>query len=218
MLLIDLTHTSHTAANTGIQRQARGVYRALAQLTATTPVCLDPYAAAWRPLDELEQQNARGELPVGSGRGMQWTLAQKLRGWRGRFTRRTPRTPAGVGLVCPEIFSPAVAARQPELFARCEGPRIAVFFDAIPLTHPELTPPKTVARFPSYLQELLRFDGVAAISHTTADSLTGYWRWLGLRDCPPVTVVPLGVDLMDSPPPPPRAPGLPQILCVSSVE
>ena len=218
MLLIDLTHTSHTAANTGIQRQARGVFNALAQLTATAPVCLDPFAAAWRPLDALELQNARGKCPVGHSRGAQWTLGQKLRGWSGRLGRNTPVLPAGTGLVCPEIFSPAVAARQPELFARCSGPRIAVFFDAIPLTHPELTPPKTVARFPSYLQELLRFDGVAAISQTSADYLTGYWRWLGVGHAPPVTVVPLGVDLSGIAPAPTQPTVLPQVLCVSSVE
>ena len=219
MLLIDLTHTSHTAANTGIQRQARGVYGALAELTATAPICFDPFAQDWRPLDALELQNARGELPVGRSRGAQWTLTQKFRGWRDRLTRRPSALPPGSGLICPEIFSPAVAARQPELFAHCDGPRIAVFFDAIPLTHPELTPPKTVARFPTYLQELLRFDGIAAISQTSADYLTGYWRWLGVRDCPPVTAVSLGVDLpAATPPSPPPATTVPQVLCVSSVE
>ena len=218
MLLIDLTHTSHTAANTGIQRQARGVFNALAQLTATTPVCFDPFADTWRPLDAVELPNARGECPIGHSRGTQWTLAQKLRGWRGRLTGKTPPLPSATGLVCPEIFSPAVAARQPELFAHCAGPRVAVFFDAIPLTHPELTPPKTVARFPAYLQELLRFDGVAAISQTTADYLVGYWRWLGVRHVPPVMVVPLGVDLSSTTVEPEPASPLPQVLCVSSVE
>lgn len=218
MLLLDLTHTSHTPANTGIQRQARGIFGALSQLAATTPVCLDPFASAWRPLDALELQNARGELPAGLSRGAQWTLPQKLRGWSGRLTGRTPALPAASALVCPEIFSPAVAARQPELFAHCAGPRVAVFFDAIPLTHPELTPPKTVARFPSYLQELLRFDGVAAISQTTADLLLGYWGWLGVHNSPPVTVIPLGVDRPPTAPPAPPPSALPQILCVSSIE
>ena len=142
MMLIDLTHTSHTAANTGIQRQARGVYRALEQLTPVAPICLDPFAKAWRPLGAAELQNARGQLPVGSSRGAQWTLAQKLCGWSGRLTGRTPPLPPATGLICPEIFSPKVAARLPELLSRCAGPRIAFYFDSIPLTHPEFTPPQ----------------------------------------------------------------------------
>ncbi len=219
MILLDLTHTSHTPANTGIQRLARGLFAALDRHAAVAPVCLDPFAAAWRPLDERELLLARGAMPVGTHRGSRWTLAQKCRGWSARLLHRTPALPPARGLVCPELFSPAVATRLPELFAGVSGPRIAFFFDAIPLTHPELTPPKTVARFPGFMQELLRFDGVAAISQASADYLTGYWRWLGAHRAPAVTVAPLGVDL---PPAPERAGGsataLPQLLCVSSIE
>lgn len=218
-MLLDLTHTSHTPANTGIQRLARCLFAALARRTAVTPVCLDPFADAWRPLDDCELLLAQGVQPVGTHRGSRWTLTQKLRGWSGRLLRRTPPLPAAHDFVCPELFSPAVAARLPEVFARVTGPRVGFFFDAIPLTHPELTPAKTVARFPGFMQELLQFDGVAAISQTSADYLTGYWRWLGVRKTPAVTVAPLGVDL-----PPPvdgrgeLVPSIPQILCVSSIE
>ncbi len=217
MLLLDLTHTSHTPANTGIQRLARSVFAALAKQTAVTPVCLDPYARAWRPLDDLEHLTAGGTRPVGSHRGSRWTTTQKLRGWSGRLLGRTPPLPPASAFVCPELFSPAVARSLPTLFRRIDGPRVAFFFDAIPLTHPEFTPPKTVARFPGFMQELLQFDGVAAISQTTADALTGYWRWLGVRRPPPVTVAPLGADIVPESMPPPAA-GLPQVLCVSSIE
>ncbi|MBK8475694.1 MAG: glycosyltransferase [Opitutaceae bacterium] len=218
MLLLDLTHTSHTPANTGIQRQARGVFHALSRLTTTAPICLDPFANAWRPLDAVELRYALGNGTVGRSRGAQWTLSQKLRGWGGRLTGRTPALPAASALVCPEIFSPTVARNLVPLFNHCTGPRVAFYFDSIPLTHPEFTPAKTVARFPFYLQELLQFDGIAANSQTTAEILLGYWGWLGVRDCPPVTVVPLGVDVPGAPPPPAPASALPQILCVSSIE
>ncbi len=219
MLLLDLTHTSHTPANTGIQRLARSLFAALERRTAVAPVCLDPFANAWRPLDELELALARGAMPVGGHRGSRWTLGQKLRGWSGRLRRRTPQPPPATGFVCPELFSPAVAARLPEIFARVDGPRVAFFFDAIPLTHPEHTPAKTVARFPGFMQELLQFDGIAAISQTTADYLTGYWRWLGVNRTPAVTVAPLGVDLPAASSSMMTAPAsLPQVLCVSSIE
>jgi glycosyltransferase involved in cell wall biosynthesis len=74
------------------------------------------------------------------------------------------------------------------------GPRVALFLDAIPLRFPELTPPGTVARFPGYLRELLMFDGIAAISEESRDSLMGYWQWLGVTKTPPVVALPLGVD------------------------
>jgi glycosyltransferase involved in cell wall biosynthesis len=217
MLLLDLTHTSHTPANTGIQRLARSLFAALERRTDVAPVCLDPFADAWRPLDETELRLARGAEPVGGHRGSRWTLGQKLRGWSQRMIRREPELPAANGLICPELFSPAVAARLRELAATVDGPRVGFFFDAIPLTHPELTPSKTVARFPGFMQELLWFDGIAAISQTSADYLTGYWRWLGATNTPAVTVVPLGVDL----PPIATAPtsaNPPQLLCVSSIE
>ena len=219
MLLLDLTHTSHTPANTGIQRLARSLFAALARRTAVTPVCLDPFAKAWRPLDALELRLARGAEPVGRHRGSRWTFTQKARGWSLRLRRRKPSLPAAKGLICPELFSPAVADHLDALTTAVHGPRVAFFFDAIPLTHPEHTPAKTVARFPGFMQELLRFDGIAAISQTSADYLTGYWDWLGAVRQPPVTVVPLGVDPPPAPPPP-RTPanGTPQVLCVSSIE
>ena len=118
------------------------------------------------------------------------------------------------------MFSPEVAAALPALLASVPGPRAALFHDAIALKFPELTPAKTVARFPAYLQELLQFDGIAAISEDSRQSLLDYWRWLEAPHPPPVTVIPLGIE-----PPPPssarHAPSplqLPVILSVGSLE
>jgi len=196
------------------------VFCSLERQTETAAVCFDPFAADWRPLDERERLLARGTIPPASGtrRGTLWPLGRKLRSWCGRLTGTTAALPPATGLVCPEIFSPQVAARLPELFARISGPRVAFFFDTIPLTHPEFTPPKTVARFPAYLQELLRFDGIAANSRTTADSLLGYWRWLGVANPPPVTALPLGVALPAAAASAIVATSLPQILCVGTIE
>lgn len=97
----------------------------------------------------------------------------------------------------PEVFSPAVGAALPALFAATTGPRAAIFHDAIALKFPELTPQKTVARFPVYLRELLAFDGIAAISDDSRTSLLDYWQWLGVPPSaqPIVTTIPLGIDL-----------------------
>jgi glycosyltransferase involved in cell wall biosynthesis len=42
------------------------------------------------------------------------------------------------------------------------------------------------------------FDGIAAISEESRDSLLGYWRWLGVTRHPPVVALPLGVDPMST--------------------
>jgi glycosyltransferase involved in cell wall biosynthesis len=98
------------------------------------------------------------------------------------------------GLLVPEIFSPAAAAALPALFAAASGPRAALFYDAVALKFPEMTPPKIVARYPAYLRELLAFDGIAAISADARDTLLDYWRWLGVKDHPEVVAITLGVD------------------------
>ncbi len=122
------------------------------------------------------------------------------------------------GVLVPEVFSPAVADALPALFAATGGPRVALFHDAIALQYPEFTPRSNVARFPSYLRELLQFDGVAAVSGASRDCLLDYWRWLGASKLPDVVAIPLGID-----PPPPEAgsapPGkVPTVLCVGSIE
>lgn len=219
MLLIDLTHTSHTPARTGIQRVVRALTRELG--ARAQGVTRDPFLGAWRPVETWEQ----AQLADSQGRekgGPQWPGWVK---WRGRLRRILGRTAhhalAGEfeGLIEPELFGPPVARDFDRLFAHVRGPRVALFLDAIALRHPELSPTGTVARFPAYLQELLRFDGIAAISADSRDSLLGYWRWLGVDHPPPVIALPLGVDPPRlAAPPAPRNSGRLVILCVGTLE
>lgn len=220
MLLLDLTHTSHTRARTGIQRVARSLYTALHASEDTCGVCFDPYQKAWRALEPWEESNLTAEAAATS-RGARWPWSARLRGiLLRRFAGTAPRLPDSAGLIMPEIFSPGTAAGLPPLFRQVRGPRLAVFHDAIALKLPELTPAKTVARFPAYLRELLAFDGIAAISEDSRQSLLDYWHWLGVRDAPPVQAIPLGLDL--APPsdfqPPTSSPQSPVILYVGSIE
>lgn len=191
-LLLDLSHTSHTRARTGVQRVARSLFSALG--ASALPITHDPYRCTWRPLEAWEHANLAATAPAAK-RGAQWPLSARLRGLIFKsqisdlkFTLETR------GLLVPEIFSPAVAAALPSLFTAVRGPRIAIFHDAIALKFPELTPTRTVARFPAYLAELLAFDGIAAVSEDSRDSLVEYWRWLGAKNPPPVRAIPLGID------------------------
>ena len=221
LLLFDATHTSHTAAQTGIQRVCRALFAELQPGHGVAPVCFDPHLNGWRPLapGELAGLHDRSGQ-AGNSRGARWTLSQKISGTARRWVGAGPVLPPATGLICPEIFSARAGSRLAELLAVVAGPRVAIFYDAIPLKFPELTPLTTVARFPVYLRELLLFDGIAAISEDSAASLRDYWRWLGVDRAPPVHAIPLGIDRPLAPAAGERAPvpTPPRLLCVGTIE
>ena len=219
MLLYDATHTSHTRAQTGIQRVVRALFAELVKTQSVTGICHDPYLRGWRPLAAGELTRLRPGQPATGSRGAKWPLHRKLTGHARRLFGTKPALPAADGLICPELFSARAAAQMPELLDAVRGPRIAIFHDAIGLKVPELTPPGTVARLPGYLRELLAFDGVAAVSEDSAASLRDYWAWLGVAGAPPVLAIPNGIDAM------PAAAtsaetlsSVPRVLCVATIE
>lgn len=96
----------------------------------------------------------------------------------------------------------------------------AVFHDAIPLKHPHITWPQSVARHPGYMKLLSRFDRVWAVSEASRRELLEFWRWQGVERVPPVDVLPLGADFdaaARAQKPGPRA-HPPLLLCVGIVE
>jgi glycosyltransferase involved in cell wall biosynthesis len=218
-LLLDLSHTSHTRARTGIQRVTRSLQTALGPRACA--ITHDPHFAGWRELESWERANLEATAAAAS-RGAQWPLRARIRGRVRRLLGRTaPALPDNSGVIVPEVFSPGVARALPALFAAARGPRVALFHDAIALQLPELTPTKTVARFPAYLIELLAFDGIAAVSEDSAAALTDYWRWLGAPPPPPVQAIPLGVDRPNVTMPSGEAPdpdAVPTVLSVGSIE
>jgi len=171
-------------------------------------------------------------------RSAQWPLSARING-RLRRLRRSLGAPmanplasytratvngrkVGSGLIIPELFAPSLARYHAQL--RVSGPRVAIFHDAIPLKYPELSPAKTVAFFPGYLHALLQFDGIAANSEDSAQTLRDYFRWLGAPRTPQVAAIPLGVNLPATIPPPltlnASAPSSepPTILSIGSIE
>ncbi|HVT71792.1 MAG TPA: glycosyltransferase [Lacunisphaera sp.] len=218
MLLVDATHTSHTRARTGIQRVTRSLFAALRDREPAAAVCCDPYLQAWRELNPAESRCLEPGLPVGQSRGAKWPWHRRIVGRARRALGAVPAPPRGEALVCPELFSATTGAHLPGLLAAVSGPRVAIFHDAIALKLPELSPPGVVARLPAYLRELLAFDGVAAVSRDSAESLRAYWSWLGVDRTPEVTVVAHGLDPLPPAAPSSGAPGRPRILCVGTIE
>ena len=111
-----------------------------------------------------------------------------------------PQAPrANDWFVTAELFSeverPGLTAFLESKSCRCA----AVFHDAIPLKHPHITWPHSVARHPGYMKLLAKFDRVWAVSRSSKDELEGFWRWVGLAGTPPVDVLPLGADFNAAP-------------------
>src|SRR5208283_1329829 len=81
-ILIDLTHTSHTRAHTGIQRVCRALHRALRERPdEVLPVCYDPYESTWRRLRRWEQGNlAPPQARAAGTRGSRWPLPARISG------------------------------------------------------------------------------------------------------------------------------------------
>jgi glycosyltransferase involved in cell wall biosynthesis len=94
----------------------------------------------------------------------------------------------------PELFSEAERPGLSEFLERRPCRIAALYHDAIPIKHPEVTWPKSVGRHPSYMKLLAGFDRVWAISSASRDELVAFWRWQGVRGAPPVEVLPLGAD------------------------
>ncbi len=228
MILLDVSHTSHCAAHTGIQRVCRSLYWELWNSDRCLPVCYDPFQESWRTLTLAEVGNLSpnvGELSSTSRRS-KWTKGQKLKGRMSRFfpfLARDSRLPEDniKGFLAPEIFRPDFSPVLRKLPTRLAGPRTALFHDAIPIGFPEYTPVQTVRKFPGYLMDLLQFDGIAAISDTSKRDLLSYWKMNGVVDHPPIVVIPLGTDLVresSNGGPPDSSEGPPVVLNVGTLE
>ena len=119
--------------------------------------------------------------------------------WDTSARRFTPAARRDDWILTPELFSederPGFTA-----FLRTRACRIAaIFHDAIPLKHPHITWPQSVARQPGYMKLLASFDHIWAVSHASRDELLGFWRWQGIEKPPPVEVLTLGADFNSQP-------------------
>ncbi|MEY2881440.1 MAG: hypothetical protein RLZZ15_3820 [Verrucomicrobiota bacterium] len=143
------------------------------------------------------------------------------RGWREAATGR-PSTMTGADwLLTGELFSEEERPGFAEFVATRRCRLAAIFHDAIPLKHPHITWPRSVARHPAYMKQLARFDRVWAVSHASREELIGFWRWQGVEQLPPVEVLANGADFDGEPRGAARATptgAAPRLLCVGILE
>jgi glycosyltransferase involved in cell wall biosynthesis len=125
----------------------------------------------------------------------------------------------GDWFLTPELFSPEERPGFAEFLDARPCRFAAIFHDAIPLKHPHITWPQSVARHPGYLKLLARFDRVWAVSEASRRDLIGFWQWQGIDKMPPVDVLALGADFNDAPRVIARpAPTKPSLLCIGILE
>ncbi len=131
------------------------------------------------------------------------------------LTRVSRRLKAELGDAARGVRWPALAAAPDpgdwiltaELFSEHERPGVtaflerrpcriaAIYHDAIPIKHPDITWPRSVERHPAYMKLLSRFDRVWAVSRASRQELLDFWKWQGVGPTPPVEVLALGADI-----------------------
>jgi glycosyltransferase involved in cell wall biosynthesis len=140
-------------------------------------------------------------------------------GWREPASGKPVTFSAADWLLTGELFSEAERPGLDE-FLRARPCRLAaIFHDAIPLRHPDITWPQSVARHPGYIKMLAGFDRVWAVSGTSRRDLVDFWGWQGVTRPPPVDVLALGADFNAQPRAASRPmPPAPSLLCVGILE
>jgi glycosyltransferase involved in cell wall biosynthesis len=114
---------------------------------------------------------------------------------------RTARENARAGdwFFTSELFSEDERPGFTEFLEKRTWRAAAVFHDAIPLKHPTITWPQSVARHPGYMKLLARFDRVWAVSEASRRELVEFWQWQDVEQPPPVEVLALGADFNAAP-------------------
>jgi glycosyltransferase involved in cell wall biosynthesis len=222
MLLLELTHTSHTLAATGIQQVCRNLFSEIGKLTEAQAIVHDPWQKSWRTALRAERIRLRpnGTEGVARKKGEVWKTGLKIRGRLKLWTGVKGPIPEGVtGVLFPEFYLDRCIAALPELRGMLPGvPVAAVFHDAIALRFPNLSARATVERFPKYIASLASFDAVAAVSEASKKELLGLWEGMGIKDTPPVVAIPLGITKPREVTSHREKDGLPHILCVATLE
>lgn len=131
MILHDVSHTSHSYANSGIQRVVRKIQANLSLKSELKPICFDPYAGYWRELDagELRPVSTNPDTSYKGGHFNHWSRIQKAKGRVRRYfsSELKARRCADAAFLTAEIFRPSVYSAYSGLFSKLAGPKVAIF-------------------------------------------------------------------------------------------
>lgn len=97
----------------------------------------------------------------------------------------------------PEVFS---SDNRPGLYELLKESGVrsgAIFHDAIPWSHPEITWPQSVERHPQYMKDLNGLHQIFSVSEASQEDLENYWNTRNIKHRPSLTTVTLGADFFD---------------------
>lgn len=196
-LVVDVSHTLRFHANGGIQRVVRSLASRLQESGA-------PHLFA------RFCRQSRAYLPLGADAAERLAVPPSRRSPAARFASRAwealrrggrPDGPTALFLWDRPILIPELVAEGERVDALCallaSAPLAStlVFYDAIPLRHPEFFGTGIRAGYASYLRLLRHVDGVSCISAAVADDVRTILPLVDRRDPPPVLAIhALGAD------------------------
>jgi glycosyltransferase involved in cell wall biosynthesis len=180
-VIVDVTNATRDTANSGVIRVTRRLCRELQRRLSVTFAVWDevlgtyvlPTADGYRLLGQFNGPALLPE-PVPSSVDAP-TLLTHSPGWAGR---------GKAWLLLAETL-PERRAVEARRFARAHGMNVAaLFYDAIPVLHPEWCHEEFVANHPHYMRGLAECDVVVPISRFSADCLQEFWAREGVPGCP----------------------------------
>ncbi len=205
MLLVDVSHTSHCRAPTGVQRVSRELCLELDRQREAIPVRFDRWQNRWRLLNQSERSHL--ELPPSGhsvGGRYEWRISDAVIGVSSRvIPRLSAETDLPVemfeGLLVPEKLESRKPRELTLIRRKLRGAAVAILHDLIPLRFPEHAP-QSAKKFSTYLETLLGYDGIAAVSDSSRQDLLAYWAENGVKNPPPVETIAPAAGLSPSAP------------------
>lgn len=178
-VLVDVTNATRDTANSGVIRVTRRLGRELQAIASPVFVVWDDQAAQYvlpapDELAQLGQFNGpvAGDGVLRSSASRRVALADTL---------ETLRRAGPCCLLLTETVPPGRVGAARALASAAGMPLAAIFYDAIPVLHPELCPDPLVRdNHGAYMRALAACDMVLAISRFSARCLAGHWAALGL--------------------------------------
>lgn len=218
-ILVDVTNATRDLANSGVIRVTRRLGRELQDIATPVFVVWDDQAAHYvLPTSDELAQLGQFNGPV-AGNSVPRSPAARRVTLADQFDELCGRGPCC--LLLTETV-PAARVEAARAFASARGiTLVAIFYDAIPVLHPELCPDPLVRdNHGAYMRALAACDVVLPISGFSGRCLAEYWAGQGLAGGPilPVALpgelagLPRGRNLADS------DQGGTRILCVSTLE
>ena len=110
--------------------------------------------------------------------------------------KKPPNQDPATPFISPEVYCEDERQGILEWLEKYGGTKTAIFYDAIPRKHPDITWPQSVYRHPDYMKMLgSHFTKVLSISLSSQEELLEYWEGLGLQALPQTQTLQLGSDL-----------------------